>query len=272
MHPRIAHRLAALTCLLLAAVAAGAPPAFAAEGEGIRIRRAPAHAESYLLAEALPAADTGWVYRFAVSVSAPEPVLGVTINGETREVPYAREVRAARTLMLQPGRTRVVVRAFTETRSARRTFVLELDVPPEERAHLERQEILIFRPADASPVVVRPEAQLEVPGGGAYYLAPGTEPPVRGGLMYPMVVEVSAFAPLRTVRVRGRVVARPGRTWVRVVAPVLLRPGLNEVHVEAATAAAAAERTFRVELAAEPLPGTPFYVSRPAQDAADGPP
>jgi hypothetical protein len=216
----------------------------------------------------------GWAYRFPVTVEASTPISGVSINGDYQTVPYASVVKLVRAVRLQPGANPIKVLAFTDEHTAERIFTLRVEglaaYELDSRLEAESQEILIFRPLDRDPEVVQPEELLEVPGGPSVLRDDRYRRPLRGGLMYEFVVEVSAFLPIREVRINGVTAQRPNETWIRAALPVYLQPGANRIHVEAVTDSQKAERTFQVRLAASRLPQTPFIFSASPTGTADG--
>jgi hypothetical protein len=136
-----------------------------------------------------------------------------------------------------------------------------LDALPETR--LADQAILIFRPLDSAPDLMEPDALLEVPGGTAWFYDPRLARPFRGGVMFEFEVEVSAFTPIREVRIEGRVVQRPHRAWTRVSVPMFAQPGQAPVVVEALTDQSSARKEFPLRLAAKRVPGTRLFTAAP---------
>jgi hypothetical protein len=206
----------------------------------------------------------GWAYRFPVTVDASSPVLGVSIDGESLTVPYKTHVRLERAIRLKPGPNRIVVKAFTDEQVAERTFTLHVDGlvadDLDARLETESQEILILRPLDHAAEVVRAEELLEVPGAPVVLRDARFARVTRGGLMYEFIVEVSAFQPIREVRINGEVVERPNGTWTRIAHPMFLDPGANTVQVEAITDSQKASRSFPIRLAAVRIPETPVVL------------
>jgi hypothetical protein len=203
----------------------------------------------------------GWAYRFPVTVDASSPILGVSIDGESLTVPFKAHVKLERAIRLQPGVNRIVVKAFTDEQVAERVFTLHVDGlvadDLDARLETEQQEILILRPLDHAAEVVRPEEMLEVPGGPVVLRDARFARVTRGGLMYEFIVEVSAFQPIREVRINGQVVEHPNSTWTRIARPLFLDPGLNAIEVEAVTDSQKAKRSFPIRLAAVRIPQTP---------------
>jgi len=104
-----------------------------------------------------------------------------------------------------------------------------------------------------------------VPGGPVVLRDARFARVTRGGLLYEFVVEVSAFQPIRDVRINGQSVKHPHSTWTRIEYPLFLVPGLNTIRVEAVTDSQKAERAFPIRMAAGRLPATPIIYpdSRP---------
>lgn len=220
----------------------------------------------YLQSTNLLSAGTGWVYRMPLVVSALDPLLGLEVAGDSLSVPFRSHVELRPGVLLHAGENKVVVRAFTDTRIHERTFTITVE-PLEPIAALagttvNDQRILMFRPVEHGADVLQPDALLEVGGGPALYDARlGRR--LRGALMYEFVIEVSAFSPLRQIRINGEPVARPNNTWARVKAPVVISPQGAVVQVEASTDLATAKERFTLSLAATPLPGTPLFLADP---------
>ena len=90
------------------------------------------------------------------------------------------------------------------------------------------QEILIYRSAD------RMEQSVTAPG-------------------YRFKAELSAFAPLKAVRINGKAVAHPRETFAVVETSLVLKPGRNRIVVEAEAGNQTARQEFLITLK---LPGT----------------
>jgi len=257
--------VAALFLVLTGTARAGQPRIASPAGRG----------EIHVPDEVLMPVRGGWAYRFPLTVDASSPILGVSIDGVDETVPFSTHVRVERAIRLKPGANRVVVRAFTDEQVAERVFMLHIDglVTDELDAQLEtgKQEILILRPLDRSEETVRAEDLLEVPGGPVVLRDARFARVTRGGLMYEFVVEVSAFQPIRDIRINGHSVKHPHSTWSRIEYPLYLVPGLNTVRVEAVTDSQKAARSFSIWMAAARLPGSPVVYPERRQAPAAAP-
>ena len=98
----------------------------------------------------------------------------------------------------------------------------------------QESDILIFRPLDNNQeVYLEHEDNLLVVPGGRVFL---------------FQVEISAFSPLRGVWINGRRQRTGPGTWMLLETPQFLRPGINDIVVEARTGSGRHSRNFRVEL------------------------
>ena len=264
-------RTAVISCLMW--IAASLPVEGADGGLGARIViEGPMRGEEIKVdARNLPDVGSRWLYRFPVAITAREPILGVKVNGQSQNLPYARSLSFQKGVWLSPGVNLVVVEAFTLSEESSRSFQVNLVVPtkePEVRwIDLDEQEILIFRPLDNDPEEVEPDTLLQVPGGEYFYLQPERQPPSPVGLMYGFEVEVSAFSSISSVAVNGNIVHRPGTTFARVLAPVILAPGANSIRVDVTTGTQTVSRDFHIRLSAVKLPGTRLFFPVPAAEA-----
>jgi hypothetical protein len=232
------------------------------------IIESPGHTDKiYLQSTDLLGAGRGWVWRMPLVVNALDPVLGIEVAGEPLSIPYQSRVALRPGVWLHEGENRVRVRAFTDTRVHERTFVVNVE-PLEAIAALpgttvNDQRILMFRPVEHGADILPPDALLEVGGGASALYDARLERPLRGALMYEFVIEVSAFSPIRWIKIAGQVVSRPNGTWAQAKAPVLVEPRGTVVEVQAATDLATATERFTLGLAATPIPGTRLYQADP---------
>jgi len=261
--------LAALFCLY-------SPPAWAGKP---RIETTAGIGEIHVPdAEMIPM-QGGWAYRFPITIEASSPILGVTINGESEPTAFVSSLKISRAIRLKPGVNLVVVKAFTDEQVTERLFTLHADGlladPLDAKLEAEAQEIMIIRPFDRYATDVQADELLEVPGGPFILRDDRFKRVTRGGLMYEFAVEVSAFLPIREVRINGESVSQPNNTWVRVEHPVYLVPGYNPIRVEAVTESQKADKTFTIRMHAERLPespiGYPTIAPLPAPGAQDKP-
>lgn len=276
--------ISGLMCMAASLPPNGADGADGGLGARIVIEGPQGGAHIKIDARNLPVVGTRWLYRFPVVVTAREPILGVKVNGQSQNLPYASSVSFQKGVWLSPGENRVLVEAFTLSEETSRSFQLNLVAPTKEPEirwiDLDEQEILIFRPLDNDPEVVEPDTLLQVPGGEQFYLEPGVqlylEPgrqaPSPGGLMYGFEVEVSAFSSISSVAVNGNIVHRPGTTFARVLAPVILAPGANSIRVDVTTGTQTVSRDFHIRLNAVKLPGTRLFIPAPSAAASQDAP
>ena len=262
-HPPLAS---VALCLSVAAWALSSFPVLAKPRDDII--ESPGHTgKIYLQSTDLIGAGTAWVWRMPLLVNALDPLLGLEVAGEPLTVPFQSRVELRPGIVLHAGENRVLVRAYTDTRVHERTFLVNVE-PLEPITALpgtvvNDQRILMFRPVEQGADILRPDELLEVGGGdSAYYDARlGRRP--RGALMYEFVVEVSAFSPIRGIRINGELVAQPHNTWARAKLPISVPPEGAVIVVQAATDFATSTERFTIGLAATPLPGTRIFLADP---------
>jgi hypothetical protein len=200
-------------------------------------------------------------------VNALDPVISLEVAGDPLSIPYQSRLELRPGVLLHAGANEVRVRAVTDSRVHERTFTVTVEALESIAAipgtNVNEQRILIFRPVERGADVVRPEELLEVGGGAPAYYEPSLKRPLRGALMYPFLVEVSAFSPIQYIKINGQVVAEPRSTWARASAPVVVGPQGAVVEVEAATHFHKVVERFPIGLAATPIPGSPLYLANP---------